>query len=218
MTAKNTGIVRIHNRDYKTVALRVSEFRDTYPSWTLSTEIVNMTPDFVVMKATVIDDTGRMIATGHAEEYRSASQINRTSALENAETSAIGRCLAAFGLGGSEFASANEVQNAIHQQETDPKLVKFRHYVNEGNGVMLFAWSLKDKEAYMKYHALFLNDAPKGEKGKWRNQVDGLVREAADVIATAADIIQNGADDEREEQLAELSPDEKQAVNILLER
>jgi hypothetical protein len=62
-----------------------------------------------------------VIATGLAEEKRTSSQINRTSALENCETSAIGRALAAFGLGGSEYASANEVQNAIHQQSR-PKI------------------------------------------------------------------------------------------------
>jgi hypothetical protein len=68
------------------------------------------------MKSIIADETGRVLATGHAEEYRKSSQINGTSALENAETSAHGRSLAALGIGGTEFASANEVQNAIHQQ------------------------------------------------------------------------------------------------------
>jgi hypothetical protein len=68
------------------------------------------------MKSIIADETGRILATGHAEEYRKSSQINGTSALENAETSAHGRSLAALGIGGTEFASANEVQNAIHQQ------------------------------------------------------------------------------------------------------
>jgi hypothetical protein len=69
------------------------------------------------MKAEIIDKDGRTIATGYAEEHRTASQINRTSALENCETSAIGRALANFGLGGGEYASADEVANAINQQE-----------------------------------------------------------------------------------------------------
>lgn len=116
----NDGVVNIRGKSYKTVALRVSEFRDEKAAWTLATEIVNMSDDFVIMRATISDETGRVIATGHAEEFRAASQINRTSALENAETSAIGRALAALGYGGSEFASANEVQNAIHQQDSKP--------------------------------------------------------------------------------------------------
>jgi hypothetical protein len=68
------------------------------------------------MKATISDEKGRVIATGHAEEVRASSQINKTSALENAETSAIGRALAALGMAGTEFASADEVAQAIKQQ------------------------------------------------------------------------------------------------------
>jgi hypothetical protein len=72
------------------------------------------------MSAEIRNEDERLIATGHAEEYRKSSQINGTSALENCETSAIGRALAVAGFGGTEFASANEVQNAIHQQTNKP--------------------------------------------------------------------------------------------------
>ena len=113
----DSGKVLIHGKEYETVALRVRKFRDVCPEYTLATEIVERTEDVVVMKATILDQSGRVIATGHAEEYRKSSQINKTSALENAETSAIGRCLAAFGLGGTEFATADEVANAIGQQK-----------------------------------------------------------------------------------------------------
>ena len=57
------------------------------------------------------------MTTGLAEEFRGKNIINTTSALENAETSSIGRALACLSLGGSEYASANEVENAISQQE-----------------------------------------------------------------------------------------------------
>ena len=113
---KDTGVVNIHGKEYQTVALRVQNFRAEHPDYTLSTEIVSRDAEVVVMKALIADEKGRVIATGHSEEKRAASQINRTSALENAETSAIGRALAAFGLGGTEFATADEVANAIHQQ------------------------------------------------------------------------------------------------------
>ena len=119
----DSGTVVIHGKTYETVALRVRKFRDVCPDHTLSTEIVERTEDVVVMKATISDTSGRCVATGHAEEYRKASQINKTSALENAETSAIGRCLAAFGLGGTEFATADEVANAISRQKTSAKSV-----------------------------------------------------------------------------------------------
>lgn len=113
-----TGIIDIRGKAYKSVALRVQEFRADHPDWSLTADVVQRDPECVVMKAAVADEQGRIVATGHAEEYRKASQINRTSALENAETSAIGRALAAAGYGGTEFASANEVVNAIHQQRT----------------------------------------------------------------------------------------------------
>lgn len=112
----NTGIVNIRGKEYMTVALRVQQFREKHPDWSIVTAIVHRDADEVVMLASIVNEQGRIIATGHAEEKRKASQINSTSALENAETSAIGRALAAAGFGGTEFASANEVQNAVHQQ------------------------------------------------------------------------------------------------------
>lgn len=114
--AKDTGIVNIHGREYTTVAKRVQMFREKHPDWLLQTELVSRDAECVVMKASIAAPDGRIIATGHAEEYRKASTINKTSALENAETSAIGRALAAMGLGGSEFASADEVAQALHLQ------------------------------------------------------------------------------------------------------
>lgn len=111
------GTVNIHGKQYQTVALRVKNFRDKYPMFTIQTEVLSRDAEVVVMKAVILDEKGRVIATGHSEEKRAASQINKTSALENAETSAIGRALAAFGMGGTEFATADEVANAIAQQK-----------------------------------------------------------------------------------------------------
>jgi hypothetical protein len=119
--SSETGVVSIRGKSYQTVALRVQKFREAHPSWSLTSEVLFRDADFVVMKSIIADETGRILATGHAEEYRKSSQINSTSALENAETSAHGRSLAALGIGGTEFASANEVENAIHQQaENEP--------------------------------------------------------------------------------------------------
>jgi hypothetical protein len=112
-----TGIIDIRGKQYQTVALRIQTFRERHPEHGIETEVLIRDDDCVVMRATIKDATGRVMATGHSEEYRKSSQINRTSALENAETSALGRALAAFGFGGTEFASANEVENAIHQQQ-----------------------------------------------------------------------------------------------------
>ncbi len=123
MTKLEDGQVLIHGKVYDTVALRVSKFRksDDTANFAIETELIDRTESDVVIKAIIKNDEGRVIATGHAEENRTASTINKTSALEVAETSAIGRALAAFGLAGTEFASADEVAQAIHQQSA-PRL------------------------------------------------------------------------------------------------
>lgn len=117
MTAakKNQGVIDIHGKQYKTVALRVNEFREAFPDWSILTELVS-NDSAVVMKASILNPDGRVIATGYAEEIRGSTNINKTSSVENCETSAIGRSLAAFGLAGEEYASADEVKGAIEQQ------------------------------------------------------------------------------------------------------
>jgi hypothetical protein len=115
MRSLNDGEVLIRNKVYQTVALRVQKFREAHPDWSIVTQIVHRDADEVVMVATILNDQGRILATGHAEEKRKASQINSTSALENAR---LLRLVEPWPrrFGGSEFASANEVQNAVHQQ------------------------------------------------------------------------------------------------------
>ena len=111
------GIVKIHNKNYKTVALRVNEFhKEKTENMRINTELVFHDDVRVVMKALVYD-SDVVVGTGYGEEFRDSSKINKTSAMENAETSAIGRALACIGLGGEEYASADEVIRAISQQE-----------------------------------------------------------------------------------------------------
>lgn len=143
MAKKDSGKVEIHGKEYLTVAYRVKEFRKDYPEYTIATQLVERTDEFVVVKATIKDDQGRVLATGHGEEYRSASQINKTSALENAETSAVGRALAMYKYTGSELASADEVANAIHQQSTP----KQDRYITQKQAELLInkvKWGLKE--------------------------------------------------------------------------
>lgn len=117
---KDTGIINIHGKDYQTVALRVKQFREQYrpeDGWFISTEIIDVDSTVVRVMAMIGCYTEGQVecyARGHAEEFRGSSGINKTSALENAETSAIGRALACFGLGGTEFASADEIARAVN--------------------------------------------------------------------------------------------------------
>lgn len=116
--------VNIHGKEYKTVAERVNEIHNTIYSPSITTELVKYEDGCVIMKATVIfHEDGREANnltlrrfTGYAEEKFTNSGINKTSALENCETSAIGRALAAAGFAGTEYASADEVANAINNQ------------------------------------------------------------------------------------------------------
>jgi len=88
-------------------------FRNDFPDYGILTEVIGQ-GELVTVKATIIDSDGKVRAIGHAEEDRSHGKINKTSALENAETSAVGRALAFFGLAGTEIASADEVHGAIN--------------------------------------------------------------------------------------------------------
>lgn len=120
MSAKDSGIVKIHGREYKTVAKRVDEFRKEHgEKYAIITQMVANDERAVVMMAEILNENRDIIATGYAEERRNSSDVNRTSAVENCETSAIGRALANFGYAGGEYASADEVANAISRQDAN---------------------------------------------------------------------------------------------------
>lgn len=102
---------------YTKVASRVEAFRKAFGiEPTCITEILERNDQVVVMKASIIFD-GRVVAVGHAEERRAVGPVNKTSALENCETSAIGRALGNLGLHGGEYATAEEREAAIEDQQ-----------------------------------------------------------------------------------------------------
>lgn len=116
MSKKDDGVVRIHGKEYLTVARRINDFRSTHPDYGVHTEILSIDENTVVCRAVITDAEGRQLSSGIAEEHRRASKINQTSATENCETSAVGRALAFLGMAGTEIASADEVAGAIAQQ------------------------------------------------------------------------------------------------------
>ena len=157
-----TGTVKIHGKEYKTVAKRIQEFREKHPDFTIQTELVEANDTLVVMKAT-ISMGPQVIATGYAEEVRTASKINRTSALENAETSAVGRALAFFGLGGSEIASADEVANAISQQNNQASNEEVERLVAHNE-----AWRNNSASIY------FIKEYINMDEPKWENVAEAF--------------------------------------------
>jgi hypothetical protein len=108
----------IKGKEYAEVNQRVKVFRMLFPMGCISTDIVNADNGMVVMKANVYDEEGKLLSTGTAYEKEGSSNINRTSYIENCETSAIGRALGFLGIGiDTSIATYEEVATAILQQE-----------------------------------------------------------------------------------------------------
>ncbi len=129
---KDTGIVSIHGKEYKTVAHRVNEFRNNadYAGWGIDTEIISNVDGVIIMKAIINDAHGKQIGAGTASEKEGSTNINKTSHIENCETSAIGRALASIGLAGTEYASADEVVNAISNQNAEPEKPWYKSFAD----------------------------------------------------------------------------------------
>ena len=113
---KSHGIAQRGGKKYTQVVHRMEAFRRTFGlELGVDTEIAVDDGQRVVVKARILDIEGRTIGSGYAEEIRGQGHVNQTSALENAETSAIGRALASIGLAGGEYASANEM-DGVHRK------------------------------------------------------------------------------------------------------
>lgn len=109
---KSHGVKQRGGKMYTQVVHRMEAFRKEHGTlFGVDTQILVDDGQRVVMKAIITNSiTGAIIGSGMAEEIRGQGHVNTTSALENAETSAIGRALASMGLAGGEYASANEME------------------------------------------------------------------------------------------------------------
>lgn len=124
----------VKGKEYAEVPQRVKAFRSIYPMGTISTEIVSIADGVCVIHATVASD-GVILGEGTAYEKEGSSFINKTSYIENCETSAVGRALgfAGFGIDVS-IASAEEVMNAQKQQHKmseDEKKAELKRLLEE---------------------------------------------------------------------------------------
>ena len=107
----------VKGKAYAEVNQRIKAFRMCYPNGSISTEILALADGVVTMRATVCNEEGQVLGTGTAQEKETSSFINKTSYIENCETSAVGRALGMCGFGiDTSVASAEEVQNAINNQ------------------------------------------------------------------------------------------------------
>jgi hypothetical protein len=113
--------VDIKGKDYAQVNDRIKAFRELCPNGTITTDIIELANGVVTMKATVYDEEGKILGTGLAQEKESSSYINKTSYIENCETSAVGRALGFAGIGvDGSMCSAEELVNAITNQNKEP--------------------------------------------------------------------------------------------------
>lgn len=173
--------VNIRGREYATVNERVAQFRNDYGlRGSIQHELLRMDADECVVKCSIFVD-GNLVAVGHAWESKTASNINKTSYLENAETSSCGRALAFLGYGiDGSIASADEVAAAIAQQEAPRPRLDY----SELTAAL---------EAYAQQHGMALGDVKRAAnaklgRGATQEDVDMLAREYREATFASDDI------------------------------
>ena len=117
----------IKGKEYVEVNQRLLYFRNEkkYEGWGIETKFLVLDSESCVAQCTIKDDDGYIMAQGTAQEDKSSSYINKTSYIENCETSAVGRALAMLGIGiETSIASSNEVSMAIAKQDSKPAAKK----------------------------------------------------------------------------------------------
>lgn len=109
--------ISIKGKLYVQVADRVAYFNENYEQGSITTELLSKPEDdLIVVKATVRPnfEAPERVYTGHSQALRGGDGVNKASALENAETSAVGRALGMMGIGVLEgIASADEIHKAV---------------------------------------------------------------------------------------------------------
>lgn len=140
----------VKGKEYAEVPQRVKAFRSLYPGGSISTEILSLADGICVMRATCADENGSVLGTGTAYEKEGSSYINKTSYIENCETSAVGRALGFAGFGiDTSIASAEELMNALYQQNldsVDAKRGKLKHLLmkTESDPVLFLEWCSRE--------------------------------------------------------------------------
>lgn len=172
---KDLSKTPIKGKDYIEVNQRVKAFRQLVPNGRIDTNIIRLENGICTVKAEVYDENGNMLASGIAEEKESSSFINKTSYVENCETSAVGRALGFLGIGiDTSICTAEELKNAINNQQQPGE--EQRNYQSEINTYSALLannseqsaeeWVAKAKEKY---------STPKGQADvliKWWNKTN----------------------------------------------
>lgn len=141
----------IKGKEYVQVNERIKAFRMLHPEGSIVTEIISHIDGVIVMRATVATADGIVLATGTAFEMQSSSYINKTSYIENCETSAVGRALgnAGFGINASvcsadELVGALAAQQGMKEQEETAKAAEEKRE----------PWQVTKVKAFSKEHGI----------------------------------------------------------------
>ena len=136
--------LNVKGKEYAQVNERIKAFRMVYPEGTIKTEIESIENGICIIRAYIYNGE-LLLGTGTAYEKENSTFINKTSYIENCETSAVGRALGMCGFGiDTSVCSAEEVQNAINNQEDKLKLlVKVKQLVADTDS---------DYEAILKHY------------------------------------------------------------------
>ena len=177
--------ISIHGKDYATVAPRVAILRRNLgKDLDIKTTLLHHDEKRIVVQADAYIE-GLHVASGLAEEFRAASRINQLSALEVAETSAVGRCCAFLAITNDNIASAEEVDQAINVQnkivESEKKLTsalvdlgKVSHIGSYNSWLSDNKNTMQDlKDLSPKYYSKFLLDF---NKIKTQLETKGIVK------------------------------------------
>lgn len=141
----------IQGKEYAQVPERIKAFRSIHPDGKIITDLLAHEDGVAVFRATVETASGEILGTGHAYEKEGSSFINRTSFLENCETSAVGRALGMAGFGiDVAVASAEEVQNAINNQLPDVECSECTKIIQNGKKRDGTSWPAADIVSYSR--------------------------------------------------------------------
>lgn len=189
----------IKGKEYAEVNQRIKAFRMCYPTGSIETIMIKNDMEdsggIVTFKAIIKDEDGKVLGTGTAQEKETSSFINKTSYIENCETSAVGRALGMCGFGiDTSVASFEEVANAIENQgkKKETKGQKIPKTLEEAERVLAPEGTVSPNGHDFSNTELVLIESFEPENAKeiynsiYKTTKDEAVKTAIKIIAAAA--------------------------------
>ena len=175
------GVTQRGGKKYTEVAKRVEAFRKHFGfKYGITTDIIIDDGKRVVIKSKIFDLVNSTIPVGegYAEEIRGSSNVNKTSAIENCETSAIGRALASCGLHGGQYASMDEIikadrndkaidNNALEEKPKQESKVDWTLYIAKQQESITRMKTLTALSSWTNNEAKNLEHLAAADKPKW---------------------------------------------------